>query len=93
MSRFHNLNKQQPQHVLDLDLPPNMACVLREKGVIDIKEIPLPILQPDGVLVKIIATGELQSPRQGKLTEQGFAGVTLTISSLEEWVAGHQPRI
>ena len=57
MSRFHSLIKDQPQNVLDLNLPPNMACVLRRAKIIDVKPIPLPILQPDGVLVKVVATG------------------------------------
>lgn len=59
MSRFHFPVKEQPQHVLDLNLPPNMSCTLLRKRNIAIKEMPLPILQPDGVLVKVIATGEI----------------------------------
>lgn len=61
MSRFHYLVKEQPQDVLDLNLPANMSCTLLRTRVIAVKEMPLPILQPDGVLVKVIATGECET--------------------------------
>ncbi|GES59910.1 xylitol dehydrogenase [Aspergillus terreus] len=57
MSRFHQHTDTQPAHVTALNLPPNTSCVLVEKRHISIEPIPMPILQPDGVLVKVIANG------------------------------------
>ncbi|ORY24057.1 putative xylitol dehydrogenase [Naematelia encephala] len=57
MSSFHFLNKVQPPQVTALNLPPNTSCVLLKKRTISVEATPLPILQPDGVLVKVIATG------------------------------------
>ncbi|KAK4689918.1 hypothetical protein P7C73_g201, partial [Tremellales sp. Uapishka_1] len=58
MSHFHQLTNTQPAHVEALNLPPNLSCVLLKKRTISVEATPLPILQPDGVLVKIIATDE-----------------------------------
>jgi D-xylulose reductase len=57
MSRYHQLTDTQPAHVTALNLPPNTSCVLVEKRRISIEPIPMPILQPDGVLVKVMANG------------------------------------
>jgi hypothetical protein len=61
MSQFHHLVKTQPAQVTALNLPPNTSCVLLKKRTISVEATPLPILQPDGVLVKVISTGELGS--------------------------------
>lgn len=58
MSRFHYLNKTQPESVTSLNLPGNTSCVLLKKETIEVRDMPLPILQPDGVMVKVIATDE-----------------------------------
>jgi D-xylulose reductase len=58
MSQFHSLVKTQPPQVTALNLPPNLSCVLLKKRTISVEPAPLPILQPDGVLVKIISTGK-----------------------------------
>ncbi|WVQ93449.1 hypothetical protein IAU59_000523 [Kwoniella sp. CBS 9459] len=54
MSHFHFLNKVQPPQVTSLNLPENTACVLMKKRDIVIKATDMPILQPDGVLVKVL---------------------------------------
>ncbi|WWD16471.1 hypothetical protein CI109_100897 [Kwoniella shandongensis] len=59
MAEFHFLNRVQPSQVTKLNLPENSACVLMKKRDIVIKPTPMPILQPDGVLVKTIATDKL----------------------------------
>lgn len=56
MSSFHFLNKTQPPQVTSLHLPANLSCVLLKKQTISVESKPLPVLQPDGVLVKIIST-------------------------------------
>lgn len=58
MSHFHFLNKVQPEQVTKLNLGENTSCVLLKKRTISIEPSPLPILQPDGVLVKVMATDE-----------------------------------
>lgn len=60
MSSFHFLNKVQPPQVTSLNLPDNVSCVLLKKQTISVEPTPLPILQPDGVLVKVMATGEFR---------------------------------
>jgi D-xylulose reductase len=57
MSHFHFLNKVQPKHVEELQCGENTAAVLLKKRTISVQESPMPILQPDGVLVKVISTG------------------------------------
>ncbi|TXT12885.1 hypothetical protein VHUM_01286 [Vanrija humicola] len=57
MSAFHHLTKTQPPQVTALDLPDNISTVLIKKREISVQPMPMPILQPDGVLVKVIATG------------------------------------
>ncbi|RSH88916.1 hypothetical protein EHS25_002578 [Saitozyma podzolica] len=59
MSHFHCMTKTQPSQVTDLNLPPNTSCVLLKKRTVSVRDEPLPILQPDGVLVRTIATGEV----------------------------------
>ena len=61
MSSFHFLNSVQPPQVTSLNLPPNVACVLYKKEMIKVEPTELPILQPDGVMVKVMATGEYDS--------------------------------
>ena len=58
MSSFHFPEKTQPPQVTALNLPPNTSCVLLKKQSISVEPKPLPILQPDGVLVKVMATDE-----------------------------------
>nr|XP_019001749.1 xylitol dehydrogenase [Kwoniella mangroviensis CBS 8507]OCF65210.1 xylitol dehydrogenase [Kwoniella mangroviensis CBS 8507] len=52
MAEFHFLNKVQPPQVTSLNLPPNHSCNLVAKRKIVVRPNDLPILQPDGVLVK-----------------------------------------
>ncbi|UOH80474.1 hypothetical protein LQV05_003128 [Cryptococcus neoformans] len=59
MAEFHFLNKTQPPQVTKLNLPENTSCVLLKKRNIVVKPKPMPILQPDGVLVKVVATDKL----------------------------------
>ncbi|KAK9420138.1 putative Enoyl reductase (ER) domain-containing protein [Seiridium unicorne] len=49
--------KDQPSHVEALNLPPNTSCLLLKKRTVSVEPIPLPILQPDGLLVKVISNG------------------------------------
>ncbi|OCF31674.1 hypothetical protein I316_06679 [Kwoniella heveanensis BCC8398] len=63
MSHFHFLNKVQPPQVTSLNLPENTACVLMKKRDIVIKATDMPILQPDGVLVKVISSDKYQLER------------------------------
>jgi len=56
MASFHFLSKTQPPQVTSLNLPPNLSCVLLKKQTISVEATPLPILQPDGVFVKVIST-------------------------------------
>lgn len=56
MSQFHQLTKTQPESVTKLNLPGNTSVVLLKKETIEVRDEPLPILQPDGVLVKVIST-------------------------------------
>jgi D-xylulose reductase len=59
MSFFHTLVKEQPPQVTSLNLPENLSCVLLKKRTVTVKAMPMPILQPDGVMVKVMATGAL----------------------------------
>ena len=61
MSSFHSLNKVQPPQVTALGLDPNTSCVLYKKETVKVEPIEIPILQPDGVLVKVMATDEFLS--------------------------------
>jgi len=56
MSHYHQLTSAQPESVKKLNLPGNTSVVLLKKQTIEIRDEPLPILQPDGVLVKVIST-------------------------------------
>ncbi|CAK7231602.1 hypothetical protein SCUCBS95973_007972 [Sporothrix curviconia] len=47
----------QPANVKALNLPPNTSCLLVKTRTIAIEPIPLPSLQPDGVLVQVMANG------------------------------------
>jgi hypothetical protein len=58
MSHYHQMTTEQPEQVKALKLVPNISCVLLKKQTIEVRETPLPILQPDGVLVKVIASDE-----------------------------------
>ncbi|BEI85011.1 hypothetical protein CcaverHIS002_0504120 [Cutaneotrichosporon cavernicola] len=57
MTDFHHLVKTNPAQVVALDLPPNLSTVLLKKHTISVEPRPLPVLQPDGVLVRVIASG------------------------------------
>ncbi|KKK21437.1 hypothetical protein AOCH_000134 [Aspergillus ochraceoroseus] len=85
MSRFHHLTETQPAHVTALQLPPNTSCLLVKKRTIRIEPIPLPILQPDGVLVKVISNGICGSDMHGYLSG-GVGGRPL----VEPTVMGHE---
>ncbi|KAK1927366.1 putative xylitol dehydrogenase [Papiliotrema laurentii] len=85
MSQFHFLNKVQPPQVTSLNLPPNTSCVLLKKQTISVEPTPLPILQPDGVLVKVIATGICGSDLHNYLAG-GVGGRPVT----EPIVMGHE---
>jgi len=56
MSHYHQLTTEQPESVTKLNLPGNTSVVLLKKQTIEVRDEPLPILQPDGVLVKVIST-------------------------------------
>jgi len=85
MSHFHYLNKVQPESVTSLNLPGNTSCVLLKKETIDVRDMPMPILQPDGVLVKVICTGICGSDMHGYLAG-GVGGRPVT----EPVVMGHE---
>jgi D-xylulose reductase len=61
MSHYHKLTKEQPESVKKLNLPGNTSVVLLKKQTIEVRDEPLPILQPDGVLVKVISTDKSPS--------------------------------
>ena len=81
----HYVNQQQPPHVTALNLPPNTSCLLVKKRTIRVEPIPLPILQPDGVLVKIISNGICGSDMHGYLAG-GVGGRPV----VEPTVMGHE---
>lgn len=56
MSQYHQLTTEQPESVKKLNLPGNTSVVLLKKQTIEVRDEALPILQPDGVLVKVIST-------------------------------------
>ncbi|GFZ42522.1 Probable D-xylulose reductase A, partial [Saitozyma sp. JCM 24511] len=85
MSQFHHLVKTQPAQVTVLNLPPNTSCVLLKKRTISVEATPLPILQPDGVLVKVISTGICGSDLHNYLAG-GVGGRPVT----EPIVMGHE---
>jgi D-xylulose reductase len=58
MSHYHQLTTEQPESVKKLSLPGNTSVVLLKKQTIEVRDEPLPIPQPDGVLVKVISTDE-----------------------------------
>jgi D-xylulose reductase len=62
MSQYHQLTKEQPESVKKLNLPGNTSVVLLKRQTIEVRDEPLPILQPDGVLVKVISTDKPSSP-------------------------------
>uniref|UniRef100_D8PNA7 Enoyl reductase (ER) domain-containing protein n=1 Tax=Schizophyllum commune (strain H4-8 / FGSC 9210) TaxID=578458 RepID=D8PNA7_SCHCM len=85
MSSFHFPEKTQPPQVTALNLPPNTSCVLLKKQSISVEPKPLPILQPDGVLVKVMATGICGSDLHNYLAG-GVGGRPVT----EPLVMGHE---
>lgn len=85
MSAFHHLVKEQPPQVQSLDLGQNTACVLLKKRSIVVRDTPMPILQPDGVLVKVIASGICGSDLHN-YTAGGVGGRPVT----EPLVMGHE---
>lgn len=86
MSHLHFLNKVQPEQVTKLKLGENTSCVLLKKRTISIEPSPLPILQPDGVLVKVMATDE-SILWLALTTADGhvFAAVICTTTSRAAW--------
>ncbi|KAG2416524.1 hypothetical protein HFD88_007739 [Aspergillus terreus] len=102
MSRYHQLTDTQPAHVTALNLPPNTSCVLVEKRRISIEPIPMPILQPDGVLVKVIANGicgsDMHVYLSGGIGGRGAYGRTVMgheaageVIAVGEYVTTHKP--
>ncbi|KAI1324501.1 GroES-like protein [Xylariaceae sp. FL0255] len=57
MAHSHGAATEHPEQVKALNLPPNMSCLLIKTRTVSIEPIPLPVLQPDGVLVKVMANG------------------------------------
>lgn len=49
--------QQQPDNVKALNLPPNTSCLLVQTRTISLEPVPLPLLKPDGVLVRVMANG------------------------------------
>lgn len=49
--------REQPAQVEALNLPDNLACVLMKKHDISVHAIPMPVLEADGVFVRVMATG------------------------------------
>lgn len=81
-----SLEKQvQPPQVVALNLPENSACTLLRKRTIEIRPIPIPVLAPDGVLVKVMATGICGSDLHN-FTAGGVGGRPV----LEPLVMGHE---
>lgn len=68
-----------------LDLGENTACVLLKKQTISVEATPMPILQPDGVLVRVIASGICGSDLHN-YTAGGVGGRPVT----EPLVMGHE---
>lgn len=85
MSRYHQLTTEQPASVVDLNLAPNTSCVLVKKQTIEVRPTPLPILQPDGILVKVMASGICGSDLHNYLAG-GVGGRPVT----EPLVMGHE---
>lgn len=85
MSAFHHLVKEQPPQVQTLDLGENTACVLLKKRSIVVRDTPMPVLQPDGVLVRVIASGICGSDLHN-YTAGGVGGRPVT----EPLVMGHE---
>lgn len=85
--QFHALNKKQPPQVAALDLPPNMSTVLLKKQTISVEPRPLPILQPDGVLVRVIASGICGSDMHN-FTAGGVGGRPIPVD--DPLVMGHE---
>ncbi|CAK7230190.1 hypothetical protein SBRCBS47491_007501 [Sporothrix bragantina] len=82
-----NSNDEQPANVEALNLPPNTSCLLVKTRTISIEPIPLPRLQPDGVLVQIMANGICGSDMHSYLSG-GVGG--RPIEGREPSVMGHE---
>ena len=85
MVHSHGKAEAQPPQVTALNLPPNTSCLLIKKRTVSIEPIPLPILQPDGVLVKVISNGICGSDMHAYLAG-GVGGRPI----LEPTVMGHE---
>ncbi|CAK7206718.1 hypothetical protein SEUCBS139899_009524 [Sporothrix eucalyptigena] len=70
-----------------LGLPPNTACLLVQTRTIAIQPVPLPRLQPDGVLVQVMANGICGSDMHSYLSG-GVGG--RPIAGQEPSVMGHE---
>ncbi|CAK7562633.1 MAG: hypothetical protein SEPTF4163_000481 [Sporothrix epigloea] len=77
----------QPANVRALNLPPNTSCLLTGTRTISIEPIPLPRLQPDGVLVRVMASGICGSDMHSYLSG-GIGGRSFTDSG--PTVMGHE---
>ncbi|KAJ0120017.1 Cytochrome b2 [Diaporthe amygdali] len=77
-------HEQQP-YVKALDLPPNTSCLLVKKRAVRIEPIAWPVLQSDGVLVKVISNGICGSDMHAYLAG-GVGGRPI----LEPTVMGHE---
>jgi D-xylulose reductase len=52
-----DLQDLQPDNVKALKLPPNTSCLLVQTRTILIDPVPLPLLKPGGVLIRVMANG------------------------------------
>ncbi|CAK7270426.1 hypothetical protein SEPCBS119000_004085 [Sporothrix epigloea] len=77
----------QPADVGALNLPPNTSCLLTGTRTISIEPIPLPRLEPDGVLVRVMASGICGSDMHSYLSG-GIGGRSFTASG--PTVMGHE---
>ncbi|KAI0160511.1 GroES-like protein [Xylariaceae sp. FL1272] len=85
MPHSHGNTAEQLASVSALNLPPNVSCLLTKTRTVSIEPIPLPILQSDGVLVKVIANGICGSDMHSYLAG-GVGGRPM----LEPTVMGHE---
>ncbi|KIR28111.1 xylitol dehydrogenase [Cryptococcus deuterogattii 99/473] len=90
MAEFHFLNKTQPPQVTKLNLPENTSCVLLKKRNIVVKPKPMPILQPDGVLVKVLTCLLIPSRICGSDLHNYLAGGVGGRPVTEPIVMGHE---
>lgn len=85
MAQNHRATREQPDNVKALNLPPNISCMIVKKRTISLEPIPVPILEPDGVLVRVMANGICGSDMHSYLGG-GVAGRCV----VEKSVMGHE---